>query len=997
MGRKKNEDCRKHVTEGVENGHNYWICNYCNEKYSGGASRIEAQLGLNGKGGGIKPCSKYHEGVYNNMASTSSNPPLQVVEGVPQVIGTHIRSLLNHQNNAEIMNLSEGMNSSGCNISVYESEINQLKQLVIDLERDENDIAKQLQSLESRGKKRKPEVDEWLEELLNLKESANEMNSSDDIHEINHFIDNMKRHKKKKPFTLSTEFVGGRLDEKIHKVLKQLDDDKVFVIGIYGMGGVGKTLHATLVENEVKRKATFKHVFWVTVSHNYSILKLQHNIAKRIGLKLDEDDEKVRADNLSLALEKKGKSILILDDVWKYIDLKKVGIHPKVNGIKVILTTRLKHVCHQMDCQPCAILQIDPLNGNNKDWELFMLKLGHDGTPKIFPNEIEKIARCIVERFKGLPLAINVMARTMKGVDDFHQWKHALNKLRKLEMGQEVEEEIFKVLKRSFDNLMEKNLQNCFLYCALLSTGTLIEKDELIMKLVDNGQINGSMCLEEIFVEGNTILNKLESHSLISLYNNKVATHQMVRNMACYILKQSKRDAIVKFKECVTEIPLSHEWAAKLELVHMWGCDIGPIPEGMSPNCPNLSTLIINRVSISHVPESFFKYMNSLSILDISYNKRLESLPNSVSELRSLITLVLKSCYSLKHVPPLGELQALSRLVISKTSIEEAPQGLEKLINLKWLDLSSNKCLNMDTRSFLSNLTKIQYLNLQHTNALIKVEDIQRMNMLECLGGGFDCKDHKQYMQKNLDMSFGPKSYILTFASVWGEDGVSLIRFDSDDPETKTMKFGNCDHSSHILPKDLTYLCIEKNSHWVCLCDALLCNTDFSSLRKIKTYYCQRLKSLFCLSGFCSFCTMIHNLEVLDLQRLESLTIVCKEVFGVRQSLTQGGIFSCLKKFNIYHCHLIEKLFRPQLVQQLQNLETIDVQHCYSMKEIFVVSNSDDNDQSIISLPKLTRLTLYYLPELKIVCKGSISCGSSPKVDIFNCPNLERYPTIQRC
>jgi sentrin-specific protease 7 len=110
------------------------------------------------------------------------------------------------------------------------------------------------------------------------------------------------------------------------------------------MGGVGKTLLATLVENEVKRKTTFNDVFWVTVSDNTNISKLQHDIAKRIGVKLDEDDERIRADYLSSTLERKGKSILILDDVWKYIDLEKVGIHPKVNGIKVILTTRLKHV-----------------------------------------------------------------------------------------------------------------------------------------------------------------------------------------------------------------------------------------------------------------------------------------------------------------------------------------------------------------------------------------------------------------------------------------------------------------------------------------------------------------------------------------------------------------------------------------------------------------------------------------------------------------------------
>jgi len=251
-----------------------------------------------------------------------------------------------------------------------------------------------------------------------------------------------------------------------------------------------------------------------------------------------------------------------------------MGIHPEVNGIKVILTTRLKHVCHQMDCQPYAILQMYPLYPGGR-WELFMLKLGHDGTPKILPNEIEKIARCILERFKGLPLAINVMARTMKGIDDFHQWKHAFNKLEKLEMGQMVEE-VFKVLKPSNDNLMEKNLQNCFLYCAFLSIDDYdwdrdrdwdwdeFQKDELIMKLVDHGQINGSMCLEEIFFEGNTMLNTLESHSLISFDCYLVVTHPMVRNMACYIWKESQRNAIVKSGKGLSKIPLSHGWVTDL-------------------------------------------------------------------------------------------------------------------------------------------------------------------------------------------------------------------------------------------------------------------------------------------------------------------------------------------------------------------------------------------------------------------------------------------------
>jgi len=892
------------------------------------------------------------------------------------------------------------VNGSGGNRSVSESEIDQIKQLVLDLECEENDIAKQQQSLESRGKKRKREVDVWLRKLQDMKG-----NLSNDTSDVSKLIKNLKKLKEEKPLTLSTEFVGEELVLNINRVFKLLEDDKVFVIGICGMGGVGKTLLATLVEDEVKRKATFKHVFWVTVSHNYSISKLQHDIAKRIGVKLDEDDERIRAENLSLALEKKGKSILILDDVWNYIDLQKVGIHPKVNGIKVILTTRLKHVCHQMDCQTYAIIQMFPLgclkeveseyeideDEVDEDWELFMLKLGHDETPRTLPHEIEEIARCIVERFKGLPLGINVMARTMDGIDDVHQWKHALSRLQKLEMRQVVEE-VFKVLKCSYDNLIEKDLQNCFLYCALFSVvdeGGKINKDELIMKLVDNGQINKNMSLEEIFDEGNTILNKLESHSLISSTNSSsVYTHPLVRNMACYILKESQRNVIVKLNERLTEIPLSHKWATDLELVHMRDYDIEEIPEGMSPKCPKLFALILNELSISHVPESFFIYMNNLSILDLSYNEDLESLPDSITKLRSLVSLILKGCDSLKHVPPLGELQTLSRLVISNTSIEEV-QGLEKLSKLKWLDLSCNASLNLELGS-LCNLTKMQYLDLRNTCAMIAVKDVQGMNMLECFGGTFDCKDYDGYRKTKLEL----KTYHLIFTNICGQeirmdDYVDLKKLDGD-PSTKTIQFGDCKNLGHKLPKDLTCLHILKNIHWVRLCDALSLN---DSLRMIDIISCRQLESLFCSSGSCSFCTNIHKLEVLELQRLESLTVVYKVV---DQSLSRSGIFSCLKYFNISKCNLIETLLTPPLVQGLQNLEKISVSHCKSMKEIFSVSNCDEEDStSSIALPKLTKLLLWDLPQLKIVCKGRIHYGTSPpKLVINRCPRLDKHPTI---
>ena len=64
------------------------------------------------------------------------------------------------------------------------------------------------------------------------------------------------------------------------------------------------------------------------------------------------------------------------------------------------------------------------------------------------------------------------------------------------------------------------------------------------------------------------------------------------------------------------------------------------------------------------------------------------------------------------------------------------------------------------------------------------------------------------------------------------------------------------------------------------------------------------------------------------------------------------------------------------------------------MKEILVASNDDDDDSLSIALPKLTNLELGDLPQLKIFCKGSISCESLPTLTVYGCQNLDMYSTI---
>ena len=69
------------------------------------------------------------------------------------------------------------------------------------------------------------------------------------------------------------------------------------------------------------------------------------------------------------------------------------------------------------------------------------------------------------------------------------------------------------------------------------------------------------------------------------------------------------------------------------------------------------------------------------------------------------------------------------------------------------------------------------------------------------------------------------KTYLLDFLAqnisshflIWvGETSFGMKIIVPCYPTTRTIQFGDCVNSSHILPQNLTCLYIERNHHWVC-------------------------------------------------------------------------------------------------------------------------------------------------------------------------------------
>ena len=100
----------------------------------------------------------------------------------------------------------------------------------------------------------------------------------------------------------------------LEKIWNCLMNNNTSRVGVYGMGGIGKTTIVTHINNRlIKDVNSFDHIYWVTVSKTSSIYKLQSDIAKVLKIDLSrEEDERKRASKLWHVLNTRKKFFLIL-------------------------------------------------------------------------------------------------------------------------------------------------------------------------------------------------------------------------------------------------------------------------------------------------------------------------------------------------------------------------------------------------------------------------------------------------------------------------------------------------------------------------------------------------------------------------------------------------------------------------------------------------------------------------------------------------------------
>ncbi|KAF2594687.1 hypothetical protein F2Q70_00042699 [Brassica cretica] len=415
------------------------------------------------------------------------------------------------------------------------------------------------------------------------------------------------------------------LDSMVGKAWDSIMKPERRTSGIYGMGEVGKTTLLTRINNKFKDE--FDAVIWVVVSKDLQYKGIQDQILRRLRVdrEWEGETEKEKASSIANILGR-NKFILLLDDLWRVVDLNKIGVPrpTQENGSKIVFTTRSKEVCSDMEADDK--LQIDCLS-KNEAWELFRSIVGED-LLKQHPD-IPTLAKQICEKCYGLPLALNVIGKAMKYKEVYTNG----------------------VMQKSYDGLKEENVKSCFLYCSLFPEDYEIAKEELIEYWISEGFIDGKRDEDGSNNQGHDRIGLLVRAHLLreceKEFTPAVKMHDVLREMALWIGSTSGKEEekqCVKSGVKVRSIPDDINWSVlrRISLMRNYIEDISCFPK-----FPNLSTLFLRDNMLKVIPGKFFQFMRALVVLDHSHNLDLRELSEEICSLTSLQYLNLShTCIS---------------------------------------------------------------------------------------------------------------------------------------------------------------------------------------------------------------------------------------------------------------------------------------------------------------------------------------------------------------
>ncbi|KDP28978.1 hypothetical protein JCGZ_19529 [Jatropha curcas] len=757
------------------------------------------------------------------------------------------------------------------------------------------------------------------------------------------------------------------IDSHINKLLSSLSigSKDVRFIGIWGMGGIGKT--------------TIAEVLLSRISDQFDNFCFESNVREKsekdglVQLRKCLFSKLLQNENLSmdmyhviptfiLDMLRRKKVFIVLDDVNDSDQLEALaGNHDWFGpGSRVIVTSRDKEVLNDVD----EIYEVKGLKYSNA-LQLLSMKAFNKMHP---PKDFVELSERAVNYANGVPLALKVLGSHLCK-RRIEEWENVLDKLK-----QTPDSKIQKVLEISYDTL-EPSEKDIFLDIACFFEG---QRKDWVANILNGCGLAASMGI-----------NRLMDKCLVVVFGNNLEMHDLIREMGQDIARRMGSrlwNATRIYDTLITETMKETVEGIFLDISKIGKVHLHP---AIFSRVPNLRLLKFYRSCPDTNTDSIFELVR-----DMQGCKRLKSLSSSICQLKSLKIVNLRDCSKLGKLPDLHGLCSLRELRLDGTALVEIPSDIVCLSSFKVLYL--NDCNKLKGLPELpSQLQVLEVKNCMLLKTAVSTSCILPIKPEPC-GFKFDfmnCFNLDQNARGNImgDAELRIKELAicwcpqrLKYLDLSESEYLETLPDLSSAPNLERICLSNCKTLSQI-PSSIQCL------H----------NLDALDLRG-----CEKLRSLPRLAQLGSLWILnlswCSNLQMLvDVPR--GLKMLLLGQCGLEEWFQEDGLFCNLQVIEVQNCKNLRSLPSSDC---LNSIRVLSLKGCSSLSKFpenignnitrldLSYTMIEDLSSTILRLSSLRELVMEGCKRLKSLSSSICQLKSLTIVNLSDCSKLGKLPDL---
>ncbi|XP_025634266.1 disease resistance protein RML1B isoform X2 [Arachis hypogaea] len=490
---------------------------------------------------------------------------------------------------------------------------------------------------------------------------------------------------------------------KFFQPLMAMESDEVRTVGIWGMGGIGKTTIARAIFDRYASR--YEGCCFLQNVREESQKSGEHNLYEKLISELLEGEHllvKGSAHARSMYVKRmlsRKKVLIVLDDVdaldkLDYLTREAICLGA---GSRVIVTTRDEQ-----------ILIAKGVDIRYKVWglsfesslELFCLKAFHKSCPEHGYQELSEMA---VNYAEGIPLALKVLGSFLHS-RSIKEWESALRKLR---VHSNVD--IYNVLKLSYDGLDDSD-KNIFLDIAFFFRGEYMDN---VISFLDSCGFFGDIGI-----------STLERKALITIFGNRIGMHDLIQQMGWEVVRRESNKDSGK----LTRINKAEDFCNLLK-----NSEEKSLVEGIMIDLSQIGDLHLNADTFKNMPRlRFLKFYDPL-------NRRQSKVhvPTTLDPFPAKLSYLEWNSCPLNSLPLRFCAEKLVELRMTNSQISKLWDGAQDFVNLTKLDLSG--CIKLVELPDLSKATKFKRLNLwgcenlcQLHPSILSIQTLEELQLYGC-------------------------------------------------------------------------------------------------------------------------------------------------------------------------------------------------------------------------------------------------------------------------